>query len=270
MVSDYNGLVDLHKRTPIDYTLDTDVRSRKIALSDIQKYKLVIYHADWATNSSNFPTDHDAYALYLNQGGNMIISGGGNLSAAVQAVELASQQTFESYFGITYNLSSTTSASNGYLQKAWFVQGKKQVANFHDFDIAFDLNPTVATSQPFYSNGVLICPDPNESFINVINLRKGLGPLTLFNSYQTDNGTNVTPIFKYGSKPVYVQPSNANPNYYCPQTQADFTSVNDKIIALRKVIPNRSTGYIFGVPLSNLTYASSKQLLNDIMAELGM
>jgi hypothetical protein len=271
MLSDFGGLVDFRKRTGIDYTLDTDIRFRKFALSDIQKYKLIIYHSDWPTNTANFPIDHDAFALYLNQGGNMIVSGGGNLHSVVQAVELATQQTFETYFGITYRLDATASTSTSMIQKTWFVQGKKQTSNFHDLDLAFDLNPTVATSQPFYNNGELICPDPNEMFHTILlNNRKGLGPITLFNYYQSSYGASVTPLFKYGSKPVYVQPSNANPNYYCPQTEADFSSVNNKVIALRKVIPNHSTCYIFGVPLSYMTRASSKQLLNDIMAELGM
>jgi hypothetical protein len=272
MLSDFNGEVVFRRRTGIESTIDTDVRFRKFALSDIQRFKLIIYHADWPTQTSNFPIDHDAFALYLNQGGNMLISAGGNLHSAVQAVQIASQQTFETFFGVTYRLDATSSTTGNMLQKTWFVKAKKQLSNFQDMDLAFDLYPTNPVSTPFYSDGQLICPDPNESYLNLINSRKGLGPITYFNYYVSDYGSDVTPIYKYGSKPVYPQPANtpAASNYYCPQTEDDYNSVNDKVIGLRRIIPNASTCYIFGIPLSYMTRSSSKQMMNDILAELGM
>jgi hypothetical protein len=270
MVSNYDGEVIVRKRTGIDSTIDTDIRSRKFALSDIQRFKFIIYHADLPTQTSNLPIDHDAFSLYLNQGGNMLISAGGNLHGAIQAIQIAGQQTMKNYFGVTYRLDATSSVTGNMLANTWFVKAKPMISSLNDIDMAFDLNLANPSPQPFIVDGQVICPDPNESYLNLMNVRKGLGPVTYFNWYETGYGANVTPIYKYGSKPVYPQPSNANPNYYCPPTQADFDRFNDKVIGIKKVIPNTTNCYILGFPLSYMTRATSKQFMTAVLTEMGM
>lgn len=266
MLSAYNGEKVTLNRETITYT---DIRNRKFALSDIQRFKLIIYHTDYPTSTSNLPLEQDAFALYLNQGGNMLISGGGNISGAAQGIQLAGQRTLEKYFGITYNVDATSSGSNSLATKAWFVKAKSKIPEYNDIPLAFDINPANLLPEDFVYDGQTIITDPNESsfvaLLNGINGRKGLGPVTLFNLYDTSANSGVTPIYEYVSKPVFTQATNA----YCPPTVTDFNSVNGKIVGLRKVTTKNSC-YILGFPLSYMTKAGSKNYVTKVLQELLM
>lgn len=271
MLSNYSGEIVLRKRTEMQYT---DIRNRKFATTDIQRFKFIIYHDDFPTQTSNFSIDHDAFALYLNQGGNMLISAGGNLHSVIQAVTLAAQQTFNTYFGVTYRLDATASVTGNMLSSTWFVKALSTNQSFYnDMILAFDLNPTNPQPQDFIDNNVVIVADPNESYLNLINLRKGLGPVTYFNYYDTAQNSGVTPIFRYGSKPVYPQPAGTPPatNMYCPQTQAEYNSVHvdgqGKVVGLRKFTTNNRC-YILGFPLSYMTRDTAKEFMTTVVNEV--
>jgi len=271
MLSSYTGEKVVRKRTAMEYP---DIRNRKFALSDIQRFKLIIYHDDFPTQTSNFSIDHDAFALYLNQGGNMMISAAGNLHGVVQAVVLATQQTFNTYFGVKFKLDATASITNNMLSSTWFVKAKTTDINkYNDMMLAFDLNVNNPLPQDVVVDNNVIVTDPNESYLNLINARKGLGPITYISSTGYDDSANsgVLPIYRYGSKPVYVQPSTTPPasNYYCPQSQADYDKVNDKIVGLRK-FTDKNKCFIMGFPLSYMTYASSKSFMTKVLLDLGM
>ncbi len=263
MLSSYNGEKVTLNRETMTYS---DIRQRKFALSDIQRFKLIVYHSDYPTSTSNLPGEQDAFALYLNQGGNMLISAGGNLSSAAQAIQLAGQRTIEKYFGVTYNLNATTSITNSLASSPWFVKAKSKLPAYGDIPLAFDLNLTNPLPENYVYNGQTIIVDPNESsFVPLINGRKGLGPVTLFNLYDTSANSGVAPIYEYVSKPVFTAVTSA----YCPTTQADFNRVNGKIVGIKKVTTKNSC-YILGFPLSYMTRDGSKNFMSKVLQELSM
>jgi hypothetical protein len=187
----------------------------------------------------------------------------------IQAVVLARQRTLETFFGLSYSIDATTSITNNPLSKNWFVKAKSLLTQYNDLPLAFDLNISNPNPEPFYNGSQLILDDPNElSFVSYLkgnNHRKGLGPLTYFRNYVSD--PSVKGIFSYVSKPVYVQPSGANPNYFCPQTDADFNSVNDKVVGVRKVTNNNSC-YILGFPLSYMSQEAAKTFMTSVVNEV--
>lgn len=265
MLSSYTGEIVVKKRAALPYS---DIRNRKIALTDIQKYKLIIYHADQPNAKANFSADQDAYALYLNQGGNMLISAGGNLHQEVQSTIFVGQYTFRTYFGLQFDNATTAAITNNFLASSFFVKAQSLVQEYNDVSLAFDLNFNNPNPEPFYSNGQLIVDDPNErSFVSVLNTRKGLGPVTVIKSFDGSANSGVRPIFSYKSKPVFPQPSNANPHYYCPQNQAEFDNVNGLTVGLRKVTANNRT-YLLGFPLSYMTQSSAKQFMTQVLNEV--
>jgi hypothetical protein len=258
MLADYTGEVVYRKRT--DSAIQ-DIKNRKIAFSDIQKYKLVIYHSDYVTSTSFMPIDHDAYMLYLNQGGNMLVSAGGNLHSLVQAMQLATQRTMETYFGIKYQANATSFVTGSLLTNSWFVKAKAAQAGLSDISLAYDVNLNNPLPEPIMVNNQVIVPDPNEkNFIGIVNTRMGLGPVTYFTAYESSS--DVKPIYRYESKGVSSQ-------YYCPPTQADYNSVNNLVIGLKKVTP-RNNCYITGFPLSLMKKADArlfmKNIVNEVMA----
>jgi len=266
MLSNYSGEVVYRKRADVLYP---DIKNRMFAASDLQRFKFIIYHADNPTQTSNLPLDQNAFDLYLKQGGNMLISGGGNMHGMIQAIILARQRTLETFFGLAYDITATASVTNSPLTNNWFVKAKSALAPYNDISLAFDLNATNPNPDPFINNGQTIVDDPNElSFVSYLkgnNHRKGLGPLTYFNNFQSNQF--VKSIYGYGSKPVYVQPSNANPNYFCPQTTAQYNSVNDKVVGIKKATTSNSC-YIVGFPLSYMTQTSAKQFMTTVVNEI--
>ncbi len=258
MLSGFSGTKVYRKRHNMIYS---DTKNRQFALSDIQNFKLIIYHDDYTTTTPKFNIDQDAFALYLKNGGNMVISGGANMAGLVQSVVLARQRTFEQYFGLNYDTSSAISITNQIITNTWFVKAKSALTPYSDINLAFDINSTNPNPEPIYDGSQLIIDDPNEkNFVSLLNTRMGLGPITYFDSFVTD--PSVKSIFTYVSKPVYS-------SYYCPPTLADFNRVNGKAIGIRKVTNNNAC-YILGFPLSYMTKSSAKQfmmnVLNDITA----
>ncbi|HPV15651.1 MAG TPA: hypothetical protein PL126_08400, partial [Candidatus Cloacimonadota bacterium] len=84
MLSDYTGRVDFQKRPDaIEFDL-LDHRGRFLAPSEMQKYKLVVYHSDRPVQKGNFKAEHDGIYLYLSRGGNFLVSSTTKLSEELE------------------------------------------------------------------------------------------------------------------------------------------------------------------------------------------
>jgi hypothetical protein len=239
--------------------VNTDDNLRKIALSDIQQYKFIIYHSDYTTNSANIQLEHDALSLYLKQGGNLLICGGSNISGSVSAVVLNRQNFFEAYFGLEFINGVAVSVTNNFISKTFFNEAVSQVSTYNSVPLAFDMDVNNPDPAPYYQGGSILLDDPNEaSFVPLVNTRKGLGPLTYFTSI-----TSGSAMFEYGCKPVS---STAPANLYLPP-QADFDNLNGRVVGVRKITTNNKC-YILGFPLSYMKAAEAKQLMTTIVSEV--
>jgi len=263
MTSGYsgNGGVTVIKRDNLQFT--KDIRNRFLAYSDLQQYKLVIYHDDNPTATSNFQTDYDAYALYLSKGGNMVISGGGTIASMVSGCVMAHYKLFEKFFGLTYSGSVAASITNNMLAKNYFVKATS-TNGYNTMMLAFDLDAANANPAPVLDNGNVILADPNETpMFNIMNTRKGLGPVSYFTSL-TPLGTA---IYKYGCKSVFGTPDQSP--YYWP-SQASYNQYNNLVVGVKKTTSNNKC-YMTGFPLSYMKKADAKQfmttVINEVMAQ---
>jgi len=207
-----------------------DDRARHISASDLQPYKLVIYHSDNPFKAPNLKLDHDAYLLYLAQGGNMIISGTHQLSSALEAMVIATQRSFLSSFGIGYSRTAMGFLSQSLTLRPYLIKALGQLG---------------------YDNINLQLP----SFNSVVNNRQGLSSVTFFDLFSADV------IYRLGSKTVGQD--NFSPN------QTEYDLYNNKPIGLRKINANNRC-YIFGFPLSFMDRDQAKAAMNKILQELGM
>lgn len=257
MLSDYSGQVDYVERRSLTYK---DSKLRKLALSDLQNYKLIIYHNDNVTQNSYLSNEHDGLYLYLKQGGNMMICGGKNIHAMAQAITGARQRFMETYFGLDYSLDATDYVTGNFNSKYYMIKAVSKSSAYNSMSLAFDMNAANPQPENLVVGGETLITDPNEaSFVSLVNLRKGMGPLAYFLSYPTG-----TAIFEYGSKPVYGTP-NAAP-YYTP-SQTDFDNLDGRTLGLKKITTNNKC-YIMGFPLSYMKKADSKQFMNTIVNEV--
>ncbi|MDY0151809.1 MAG: hypothetical protein RBS43_06005 [Candidatus Cloacimonas sp.] len=234
MLSDYTGTKKFIKRTSENNpgTTFADARKRNLAFSELQNYKLVIYHNDNPSTQGNLEYDTDALALYMISGGNVVFSHTHWLAQVLESVAKSGMRTsMLRYMGMPdipkLSFLSTSLASNAFFQKAVGVLG------YSDVNLQFG--------------------DP-ASFNSIVQSRHGLSTVSYF---PTSTGET---IFKLGCKPTtYAQ---------FPPSAAQYELYNNKTVGTRKVNSNNSKVYTFGFPLSYMLEADTKTLMNTIISEV--
>lgn len=219
--------------------LNADVRKRRFAASELQNYKLVIYHSDGGYLTSHLDSENDGLSLYLLSGGNVVISGGQNLQPINQAFVQKGQNLLSRYFGVAYNLESiiAVQTANSFIQRPWFIQATSLV------------NP------PYSNLGVEL----TTPFNSLVLSRHGLGPV----SYIAQKTIGAQYLYSYGSKAV----GTSGPPDYAPSTQELFDQYNGKPVALKTATGNNKC-YFFTFPLSYMNVANTQGLFNQIFNEV--
>jgi len=219
-----------------------DARNRHIAYSDLQKYKMVIHHSDHPLSSSNLLTDHDAFALYVANGGNLVLSGTHLMSSMFDAIIGGAKRTLTTNLGLAYELNSVKSVMGSAtgIQVNPFVQKAVGAQSYPTAFVQYQDNNDLANY-------------PKPSFNPVVEPRKGIGFVSYFTNFTGE------PIYRLGCKPVSY---SAN-----PPSQAQFDQLNDQVIALRKVNSNNRC-YLFGFPLIYMSDSSARQLMDKVISEV--
>jgi hypothetical protein len=213
-------------------------KNRKLALSDIQAYKLVIFHSERTDQPSNLDYENDCLALYLKQGGNMLVTSTGKSKQTFDNFYIKGYSTLNEYFGIPYanNISgSITSNSNPYFIGA---TGK-----------------TVGTLS--YNSIPLKLPGFNA----IVNNAQGLYSVTYFTFLGTITVPGLDVIYGFGCKPT-TAPVGA-PN------QTNFNLLNNQPVGIRKVTENNyNKCYLLGFPLSYMDDAEAKSFIDKVLADV--
>lgn len=210
-----------------------DVRRRQLAFSDLQNYKLVIYHNDNPQNSGFLELDTDGLALYMMRGGNLVISHTAKLSPILAAISKnGARNTFIRYLGLP-DVPDVESIMSNALQIRPFMQKAVGASSYPDLILP------------------LTAPD---CFVPLVANLKGLSTVDY---YPITNGDI---IYKLGCKPTDY-PTN-------PPTQAQYDLYNNKTIGIRRVSGNGARSYLFGFPLSYMAPADTRTMMNKILSEV--
>ncbi|OQB08255.1 MAG: hypothetical protein BWY18_00037 [Candidatus Cloacimonetes bacterium ADurb.Bin211] len=238
MLSDYDitGTVDYYTRSNASFV---DIRSRALAFSDLQKYKLVIYHNDNFLSSGNLLKDFDGLSLYLMRGGNLVMS---HTHLLVQQISEIAKGGTRKTFVNNLGFSSIPQISFIYdnMNKAFFQKAIHAQSGYSDMNLQYDDPAAVA---------------------RICDLRDGLGSL----SYFENSNFSGEVLFKFGCKPVTAT--------VCPPSAAFYNEYNDqKTVAFRRTTSSNGKVYVFGFPLSYMKVGDesggSRQVMNKIISEV--
>ncbi|MDD2227782.1 MAG: hypothetical protein PHY48_00030 [Candidatus Cloacimonetes bacterium] len=219
----------------------SDARNRQLALSDLQKYKMVLYHNDNPSAAGRLEepdglvNNADALALYMLNGGNLVVSHTSRLTAAITDVSpFGRRNTLINAMGIP-NSSALKIMSTSVNTNPFFYKAISSATGFNDIA----LNTT-------------------DSYFNLINTRyKGIGSVAYFKS-----ATGET-IYKLGCKPVGT-------DNYSPADSTIFNSFANQPVGIRKTNPSGGKAYTFGFPLSYMVADDARAMINTIISECGV
>ena len=251
-VEDYAGEVDvLHRAQMPTANFDLHFSTNVFSPTDLQKYKLVIYHSDTPKRSNKFAYEYDTMNLYLRGGGNMVLSGCSTLKTIV--MEDARSNGFPlitRFFGVPVTEEDallvpiredgTSAAQDAFLKLSYFVKAHK--AESMQTDIELEL--------PSFNPNVNVHPLAQVEI-------NAYGPLSYFNEDLLLPGTEV--IYRFGSK----EPGDG---LFDP-TLDEYVKYSEQPVAIRRVTNNNSC-YMFGFPLSYMKPDQVKTTLNQIIEEL--
>lgn len=219
-----------------------DQRTRHLAFSDLMSYKLVIHHSDSPNSGSTLPKDHDGLYLYVNNGGNLLMSGTYLMSSMLNTMVTNTQFGFMRNIGLlpVQNSGVSLLGNNTGIQNNPFMQRAVGQTGFPDVFVKYQDDNNLANY-------------PEPGFNNIVNLRKGLSAVTYFTQYSG------TPIYRLGCKPTDYP--------LFPPTQDQYNLFNNQPIGIKNVNGLGKT-YLIGFPLSYMSDASIAELFNKVVSEV--
>lgn len=221
-----------------------DTRGRNLAFPDLQKYKMVIYHADNPAFGGSFENEIDGLALYLREGGNLLISHTSQFASKAKDISNKAGFTLLDFMGLPMVPTMTAGASNPY--QGAFFQNAIGNMGYQNIGLQYSTHP---------SN-----PDGTPSFQSLVEGLQGLHAVSYHNLVGGSPNILGDAIYTYGCKPVDF----ANR----PPTQAQYDRNNGKVVGVRKVNSNGARVYTLSFPLSYMLNNDTKAMINSIWGEL--
>ncbi len=230
--------VDFWERLDLQVNSGLSAQKYGIPYPDLLKYKTIIYREESSSNTENIVYDHDALKLFLNNGGNLVISAASNLKGINDQFVNKNKNIFRKYFGIQYELDAIIAhslASEPYILGANPTESASSIGSLPDFNLQVG---------PY-------------SFL--INLYGGLYNFSYFaEDYAEPGDTQTQVLYRSVAKEVAV----GTP--YAPQNQETFDRFNNLAFAISKVTAqNRCIMTSF--PISFMEEEEVKQFFNEIL-----
>ena len=262
-LSDYNGLIECLDRNELQNTVwihQMHFGKDVFSPTDLQSYELIIYHSDSPTQDCKFAHEYDVINIYLNQGGNLVFSGGANLMKFVQRdCRNFNFPLLEKYFGIPLfdtnaidivRFEEFTPLEPPFLNLQFFIKALAENGFIENIDLQIpSFNPFV-NYQPILQDTV-----------------NALGPVALFENYESATEE----IFRFGCRQPeagtsFPQWDDIDDEDHYP-SENQFNLYNGKSVALKK-ITEKNKCYIFGFPLAYMDPDDVRAMLNQIIAEI--
>lgn len=207
--------------------------TRVFSPSFLQDFKYVIYYTDAQINTEmNIEKELNSFRVYMMNDGNMMISGGTNITNSSNIMYTSDERAFARFFGAPSVSADIQTITTQAAQKPYFI-GAYGTAPFADVDLETTNNP----------------------ILPLINTKKGLGTITYF-SDATNTSITGSVIYRMKCKPVN------HPTL--PPTADEFAMYNNKPVGVMKT-NDQGKGYLFGFPISYLEDADFNHILTQFL-----
>lgn len=224
-------------RREINAITGLSINSCNLSFSDLQKYKTVIYREEHKS-STYFIKDYDAIKLYLNDGGNIVLSAEKNLKEMHGELITRRLNMFTKYFGIN----PTPSAITNLPDNSPFINGAAPTDNFPSLVGLPQLNLYLGHTHNF-----------------VLSQRKGFIDLAYFaENYAMPEDPFAKVLYRSKAKPVKVGDN------FSPQSEEVFERFNNLPIGIAKITPQNKC-FVFGFPLSYMEKDGLIQLFQTVL-----
>ncbi len=217
-----------------DLENNMDYIGRRISPTDLNQYKLVVYHADSPGAPTALVAENDGLALYMMSGGNILFSGGANIDSAIRNSFTEEKTFFERIFGFTNSLEApidlyTASVTTNAAANPYFIGAQISSSYMQDTTVNLEVDEDIA-------------------FSTYVDRFAGIGPVTYFPIAEgTENS-----IAMYNCKSVYDDNR--------PPTPDEYEQYNLQTVAFKTNVTAGGQAYMFGFPLS---YMESQIDTND-------
>jgi hypothetical protein len=238
VLGDYPN-IDFWERKPLQQNSGLSAQEYGIAYTDLLNYKNIIYREESNSNTEKLVYDHDALKLYLNNGGNLIISAAKNIKGINNSFVNQGKNIFRNFFGIRYDGNAIVALENTVTTP--YIIG----ANPTDDASIFGNLPTLDLHVAPYSY--------------TLNLFGALLDLSYFaEDYANLEDTQTKIIYRSKAKPVQVGVP------YTPQTEEVFNQFNDLPLAIGKITPQNRC-MVTSFPISFMEEADIEELFQEIL-----
>lgn len=242
----YSGQIDyidrswLKNNVWVNRNFTTDV----ISPTDLQNYKTVIYHSDHY-EETNIQRDFNVLELYLQGGGNLILTGCSNIAfKALPGIISSNSSLFSRYFGIDTSeddaIQYLNTQPNGNI-KFYFEKAVSNLTPYEDIAI---------TTDGFYSQITL-----PPSIFNPA----ALGAISYFPEEYLDL-SSVEVLYKFGCVAPDDDPTSP--------TNAEYDYYSQQPVAIKNTASNGSKCYLIGFPLSYMNAEDVSKMLENVINDI--
>jgi hypothetical protein len=226
----------------------------------LQNFKYVIYASDsYSANLTTLSNDFDGLRLFMRGGGTMVLIGNQNLVNQARA----NNRLLTGFFGFPVSTSSSSSAfglTSTVGGRQYYFKGATGQSGYPDINAYFG---QLTGEDDEYGPTYVLGSHPDWLAGRNISSRRGLPSVTYFR--EANWPQNTTPLYRFRSKLFNEEVPGA---FNSPQTQAEFDSINNSIVAFRFNPPApRGVSYTFGFPWYHLEKSSVVDILNKIKQE---
>jgi hypothetical protein len=212
--------------------------------TDLEPYKIIIYHSDYVIFSSSIQFEYDVLHLYFENDGNIIFSGGRNIENSFIQSDYYDIHLYSEFFGINSNPETAVEILSGsFNQNAFFNKASAEYNDFNDVDLQL------------------------PSFNTLVSNYEGLGPIVFFDEFDADCDILYSSGIKYPEEGTNFEEWDDQDDNDAYPSENQYNLFNGRNIALKKVHENNKC-YIFGFPLSYMEVDDVRQMMNQIISEI--
>ncbi|PID28977.1 MAG: hypothetical protein CSB55_02610 [Candidatus Cloacimonadota bacterium] len=232
----------------------------KFSPSDLMQYKTIFFHMDHITSASqDLFLENQSFNLFLQGGGNLILSGGINVNGLQEAFNYTPRNIVKDHMGIPSDIPGLESDGSDAVIYCDIVSSDQMKDRFF------------TGASPAEGSGLTVSVEIDTTENAVGGLIHGINDdaTGLVSYFNTANLENVHPVMNMVYTDKYLDTADST-------SVALYESTMNKACAIEFDRLNYATGtvdaktYVFGFPISFMKFDQAKALMEEVLSEMGI